>query len=253
VSYLQRSLQISFAVHAFAVLLLIFMGDRFVSSEKILVIDFTLEDTAGANHAGNRAAVKTQTRDRNGQQKEVEKKPNLEAAEPAAEIVPHAVPPVTVSARESPTAEIQMPVSAHSETRATSAASEQDSASKGITRVSSASTVAGNMNGEPARGHDNVADAGRMKYLKANFSYIKELINRHIIYPKTARQMGWQGKVKVSFFISSDGHAEDIKIAQSSGIRSLDKNAIDAVKSASPFPKPPVEAQIIIPIFYQLH
>jgi len=86
------------------------MGDRFVSSEKILVIDFTLEDTAGADHARNRAEVKTQTRERNGQQKEVEKKVNLEAAEPAAEIVPHAVPPVTISSRESPMIEIQMPV-----------------------------------------------------------------------------------------------------------------------------------------------
>lgn len=252
-NYLQRSLQISFTVHALAVLLLIFMGDRFVSSEKILVIDFTLEDTAGADHAGNRAAVKTQTRERNGQQKEVEKKVNLEAAEPAAEIVPHPVPPVTISSRESPTVEIQMPVSAHSGTSAPSATDEQDSTGKGIKRVSSAPVVAGDMNATPGPGSDNFADAGRMKYLKANFSYIKDLINRQVTYPKTARQMGSQGRVKISFFISSDGHAKSIKITDSSGIGALDENAIEAVKRASPFPKPPVEALIIIPISYQLH
>ena len=65
--------------------------------------------------------------------------------------------------------------------------------------------------------------------------------------------MGWQGKVKISFFISSDGHAKSIKIVESSGIGVLDKNAVEAVKSASPFPKPPVEAKLIIPVFYQLH
>lgn len=250
-NYLQRSFQISFVLHAIVVLLLFFMGDRFIASEKMLVIDFTLEDSIGTHNAGNRVAVKAQTPERNAQLKEMKKK-DAEAAEPPVEIVPQAVPPVTISSLESPTVEIQMPVSAHSETTATSATGEQDSTGKGITRMSSA-PAAGNMNAAPGRGSDNFADAGRMKYLKANFSYIKDLINRHITYPKTARQMGWQGKVKISFFISSDGHAKAIKIVESSGIGSLDKNAVEAVKSASPFPKPPVAAQLIIPILYQLN
>jgi periplasmic protein TonB len=246
VNYLQRSFQISFVLHALAVLLLISIGDRFISSEKLLVIDFTLEDTAVANNSGNRAAVKTQTREHNALQREIEKKADAEVTEPAAEIAPQAVPPVTISSQASPTVEMQMPVSAHSEATATSATGEQYSAGKGITRTSSA-PAAGDMNS------DTFADAGRLKYLKANFSYIKDLINRHITYPKTARQMGWQGKVKISFFISSDGQAKAIKIVESSGIGSLDMSAVEAVKSASPFPKPPVEAKIIIPVFYQLH
>ena len=77
-NYLQRSFQISFALHALAVVLLIFMGDRLISSEKILVIDFTLEDTAGAGNAGNRAAVNTQTREPNAQQREIRKKNGCE-------------------------------------------------------------------------------------------------------------------------------------------------------------------------------
>ena len=141
VNYLQRSFQISFALHALAVLLLIFMGDRFISSGKILVIDFTLEDTAGADNAGNRAAVKTQTRERNAQQKEIKKK-DAEVAEPPAQAIPQAMPPVTQNSGESPTVEIQMPVSAHSETTASSAIGEQDSTDKGITRVSSAPVAA---------------------------------------------------------------------------------------------------------------
>jgi protein TonB len=250
VNYLQRSFQISFALHALVVLLLIFMGDKFISSGKMLVIDFTLEDTAYVDNAGDGAAVKTQPPEHNAQQKEIKKK-DAKVAEPLAEIVSQATPQVTINSQKSPTVEKQTHA-AHSETT-TSPTGEQDSAGKGITRVSSAPVVAGDMNAASGRGPDNFADAGRTKYLKANFSYIKDLIYRHITYPKTARQMGFQGKVKISFFISSDGHAKAIKIVESSGIGSLDNNAFEAVKSASPFPKPPVEAQIIIPIFYQLH
>jgi len=141
----------------------------------------------------------------------------------------------------------------HSKTTAPSATGEQDSAGKGITHVSSAPIAAGDMNAAPVRGSDNTGDARRMRYLKANFSYIKDLINRHITYPKMARQRGWQGKVIISFVISSDGHAKAIEIVESSGIGSLDKNAVEAVKRASPFPKPPVAAQLIIPIRYQLN
>jgi protein TonB len=68
-----------------------------------------------------------------------------------------------------------------------------------------------------------------------------------------ARQMGWEGKVKVSFIISFDGSFREIEISKSSGFEILDKNAIETVKNASPFPKLPVEAQIIIPILYKLN
>ena len=252
-NYLQRSFQISFALHALVVLLLIFMGDRFISSEKILVIDFTLEDIVGAGNARDRAAVNIQTREPNAPQREIERKKDVEVAEPPAEITPQALQPVTIDSRESLTAEIQMPVSAHGETTTTSATGEQGSTDKSITRVSSAPTTTGNVNTAPVRGSGIFADTGRMKYLKANFSYIKDLINKHITYPKAARQMGRQGKVTISFVISSDGHAKAIKIVESSGVGVLDKNAVEAVKNASPFPKPPAEAQLIIPISYQLH
>jgi periplasmic protein TonB len=246
VNYLLKSFQISFALHALVFLLLIFMGDRFISSEKILVIDFTLED-----NAGHRAAVNTQARERNAQQREIKKK-DAETAEPPVQTVPPAMPPVTINSQESPGVEIQMPVLPRHEATARSAIGEQDSTGKGI-RPEGSAPVAENINVSPGRGADNFVDAERIKYMKENFFYIKDLINRQVTYPKTARQMGWQGKVKISFFISSNGYAKGIKIVESSGVAVLDKNAIEAVKSSSPFPKPPVEAQLIIPISYQLH
>jgi TonB family protein len=39
---------------------------------------------------------------------------------------------------------------------------------------------------------------------------------------------------------------------QSSGFTMLDKNAAEAVHDTAPFPKPPCEARLVIPISYRL-
>jgi protein TonB len=65
--------------------------------------------------------------------------------------------------------------------------------------------------------------------------------------------MGWEGKVITSFIVSSGGYVRDVRISKSSGYEILDENALKAINNASPFPKPPVEAQIIIPILYRLN
>jgi protein TonB len=90
-------------------------------------------------------------------------------------------------------------------------------------------------------------------YVKNNFLYIRDLIQKNITYPMFARHMGWQGKVTVSFLILSDGRISDIKVKQSSGKDILDKNAVETVKRASPFPPPPVKAEITVPVVYALH
>lgn len=102
-------------------------------------------------------------------------------------------------------------------------------------------------------GTGSSGDAAKHGYIKANFSYIKDMIQRNIAYPHVARRNGWTGMVKVSFIVSSSGNVNDIKVMKSSGFKILDKNAVEAVKSSSPFPEPPVEAQIIVPILYSLH
>jgi protein TonB len=103
------------------------------------------------------------------------------------------------------------------------------------------------------RGAGDVISSEKTRYIRAHFSYIKDLIHKQIIYPATAKKMGWDGKVIVSFIISSEGYTRNIMISKSSGHEILDENVVKAVKRASPFPKPPVEAQIIIPVLYQLN
>jgi len=102
-------------------------------------------------------------------------------------------------------------------------------------------------------GKGDIISSEKSRYLKVHFSYIKDLIHKHLIYPAKAKKMGWEGKVITSFIVSSGGYARDVRISKSSGYEILDKNAIKAINNASPFPKPPVEAQIIIPILYRLN
>jgi periplasmic protein TonB len=96
------------------------------------------------------------------------------------------------------------------------------------------------------------ADALRKKYLSEHFAYIKTIIQENITYPARAQRMGWQGKVIIDFIIMENGNATDIKIAQSSGFEVLDDNVIKTVEAVAPFPKPPVRAELRVPIIYQL-
>jgi TonB family C-terminal domain len=96
------------------------------------------------------------------------------------------------------------------------------------------------------------ADALRKKYLSEHFAYIKNIIQENITYPARAQRMGWQGKVIVDFIIMENGNASTITIAQSSGFEILDDNVIKTVEAVAPFPKPPVRAELRVPIVYRL-
>ena len=99
-------------------------------------------------------------------------------------------------------------------------------------------------------GSDGQTEAAKARYLKEHFAYIRDKILKNISYPILARRMGWQGKVQVSFIIASDGSVKDIRIIQSSGFEILDRKAIETVKETAPFPKPPAEAKLVIPITF---
>ena len=85
-----------------------------------------------------------------------------------------------------------------------------------------------------------------------DFAWIRDAIQRAIAYPPAARRMGWEGKVVVAFQLLSDGSVRDVRVVQGSGHAALDRGAVDAVRSASPFPRSPVEAEVITPVVYRL-
>lgn len=85
-----------------------------------------------------------------------------------------------------------------------------------------------------------------------DFAWIRDAIQRAIAYPAAARRMGWEGKVVVAFHLLPDGSVRDVRVVQGSGYVALDRGAIDAVRTASPFPRSPVEAEVITPVVYRL-
>jgi protein TonB len=92
----------------------------------------------------------------------------------------------------------------------------------------------------------------RTNYIKGNYSYIQNLIRRKLIYPQQAKRMGIKGTVGILFTINADGTVSDVTVDKSSGHDILDQAAMDAILKASPFPKPPLMAQIAIPIDFKL-
>ncbi|MBI5905812.1 MAG: energy transducer TonB, partial [Deltaproteobacteria bacterium] len=93
---------------------------------------------------------------------------------------------------------------------------------------------------------------GRAIDLEGGYAYLRDDIQRGIAYPPVARRMGWEGNVVVSFRIHPDGSASDIRVVRGSGFAVLDRNAVEAVRSASPFRTPPAEAEIVTPVVYRL-
>lgn len=96
------------------------------------------------------------------------------------------------------------------------------------------------------------AEKARKKYLKEHFSYIRDNILNKLNYPHMARKMGWSGTVKVSFCVCENGSVTDVKVVSGSGYGILDNSAVDTIKKTAPFPKPPVMAEVVMPITYRL-
>lgn len=92
-------------------------------------------------------------------------------------------------------------------------------------------------------------DGGGIRY---DFSYVRERILKNLRFPATARQQGQTGKIVVSFNLLADGQVEQIAIVASSGHDILDQAVIDTIRRVAPFPKPPLSAQLVLPIVFHL-
>ena len=117
-------------------------------------------------------------------------------------------------------------------------------------------TTYGSGKGGTGGGGTTEAGAGekaKSRYLAEHFAFIRDKILQRVTYPPLARRMGWQGKVVLSFVINPNGTIKEPEVAQGSGHEILDQSALEALKGSAPFPQPPVEARITIPIAYKLN
>jgi protein TonB len=82
-------------------------------------------------------------------------------------------------------------------------------------------------------------------------------LNKHKKYPHEARKNGEEGIVAVSFKLDRSGKVIDTHLDKSSGSALLDKEAIEVLTRASPFPQPPsdvadVTISLSLPIQFRI-
>jgi protein TonB len=104
----------------------------------------------------------------------------------------------------------------------------------------------------PAAHEPSMPEKANQRYLKEHFVYIRDLITKQLIYPPMARKMRWSGKVIVAFIITEDGSVQNIRVVETSGFPILDMSATETVRNVAPFPKPPVRAEILVPINFKM-
>jgi len=102
-------------------------------------------------------------------------------------------------------------------------------------------------------GTEEIPEAAQEKYLQVNFSGIRSKVSDNLRYPAMARRQGWHGQVQVKFIILLSGEVADLQVLSSSGYSLLDRQALQAVKIAAPFPAPPVVASITIPVTFEIN
>jgi len=82
---------------------------------------------------------------------------------------------------------------------------------------------------------------GQVQFTNAKeyFEMLNLRVQRFKEYPESARSAHIEGRVHIEFVLLNDGTLSDIKILKSSRHKNLDEAALEAIKKASPFPRPP--------------
>ncbi len=96
-----------------------------------------------------------------------------------------------------------------------------------------------NIDSKPPKAPKNIDRSSEQNYLTNYLGSVRSKIEKNKNYPLIARKMGIEGVVGVEFKIFSNGKVELLKIIKSSGAKSLDQAAFEAIKKSEPFPQFP--------------
>ena len=93
------------------------------------------------------------------------------------------------------------------------------------------------------------------QFVQTNFTIIRDMVLRNLIYPNIARRMGQTGVVEMTLVIDSQGKLREYFISKSSDHSALDTAALRAVErvAQADFPKPKTTSTIILPIGFRLN
>jgi protein TonB len=233
-----KALLISLAIHALVLASITSISESFAGLGSNVVIDLTLLDYDGADTAVFQKTHATEKRSISAPEKPDKKQPT-----PA-----HNQHPVTEVGGMVPVRQIQRET-VHASVKQLFRGSQNTGIGQKIPSLKR--QITSNIS-ESGGGSEKSFEQLRLRYVSEHFQYIKEMIQQKITYPHVAKRFGWTGKVTVSFIVLENGRADNIKVLKSSGYNLLDRNVIETIKFVSPFPKPPVKAELRMPITYQL-
>jgi periplasmic protein TonB len=269
VSRQRKSIVLSLLIHGVLLVSIYAVSSSCAQTDLPIVIDFSVTGTSGhgsgaANSLAGQAAPKAAGHSRpaplpaHAVAHSETLKTSLPVAEPVVKTAVEQTGPAAIIASPKTKSVVAAKYEpsgvsgAAARTAAVSGRGMSGSAGSGGEGVSGTASGGGGTSSGPADGGGNSADQMRNRYLKEHFAYIKDLIQRSISYPSRARKMGWTGRVVVSFIIHENGRVSNEKVVNSSGFELLDNNVITTIKAVAPFPRPPVKAELRVPIVYRL-
>ncbi len=118
--------------------------------------------------------------------------------------------------------------------------------------VSAFPAVASSRGSQAGKNQAVTPEKAQQRYVKEQFTYIRDKIIKSLTYPQMAQRMGWSGRVSVSFVVAEDGGVHSLKVRESSGYVVLDTCAMETVKRCAPFRIPPVAVEIVMPVSFKL-
>ncbi|NTU42118.1 MAG: energy transducer TonB [Nitrospirales bacterium] len=247
-----RGITVSLIVHGFIIALLVLFGNLALPEKPPLVIDFTMKEPempAQKDSVPKAAAWQERPRPQRQTHEAPQQIRKPEAPLRSSKPVSHVEPqPLPALAQTAPSPQALPAAVASGRAEQPGGSGTGNSAGPGVGAGASRAGSGDSPSGNGGEGIETL----KKKYHREHFTYIRDLVMKNLSYPLMARRMGWEGKVIISFVVSEDGSVKNITIQESSGHGILDKNAVETVKRACPLPKPPVKAELVIPIVYSL-
>lgn len=91
-------------------------------------------------------------------------------------------------------------------------------------------------------------------FLQKNLKNIGRITQKYLKYPRIAIRTKQQGMNIVQFFLHPNGDISDLKLVNSSGYTSLDKNSIETIEIAyKDYPRPKTKTKVKIYVYYKLY
>ncbi len=250
----KREFMFALVLHICVLLVAIVFGSAFQKRSELLVVDLTAELPGGGKGGLNTGGGSPARDHPKGSARPAAKPEN--ASKKAMTSLSVKRNPVDNTARDIKDQERSSPDKSASEiaANASSVGTGEGGSGGGYGSSSSAGSGGGTGGGTgrgtgTGRGSDSSL---RMQYLKEHFSQIRDLIMKHLSYPQMAKKNGWKGRVIVAFIIRENGTVENPRVVRSSGYDILDSNVVKTILDVQPFPKPPIRAELVIPIVYKL-